>query len=43
MIACYNNDLANFWDWIDQAYAPLGPSTEAFRMGINFVVYAMTH
>ncbi len=43
VIACYNNDLANFWDWIDQARYPLRPSTEAFRMGINFVVYAMTH
>jgi hypothetical protein len=43
VIACYNNDLANFWDWIDQARYPLQPSTEAFRMGVNFVVYAMTH
>ena len=43
VIACYNNDLANFWDWIDEARYPLRPSTEAFRMGINFVVYSMTH
>jgi len=43
MIALWNNDLANFWDWIDQARYPLEPSSEAFRMGVNFVVYAMTH
>jgi hypothetical protein len=43
MIALWNNDLANFWDWIDEARYPLEPSTEAFRMGINFVIYAMTH
>lgn len=43
MIICYNNDLANFWDWIDQPRYPLKPSVEAFRLGINFVVYAMTH
>ena len=43
VIACYNNDLANFWDWIDQARYPLRPSTEAFRMGVNFVIYSMTH
>ena len=43
MIALWNNDLANFWDWIDQARYPLEPSSEAFRMGINFVIYAMTH
>lgn len=43
LIALWNNDLANFWDWIDDGRYPLEPSTEAFRMGINFVVYAMTH
>ena len=32
-----------FWDWIDQRRYPLQPSSEAFRMGINFVIYAMTH
>ena len=43
VIACYNNDLENFWDYIDQARYPLKPSIEAFRLGINFVLYAMTH
>jgi len=43
MVACFNNDFANFWDWIDQRRYPLKPSSEAFRMGINFVIYAMTH
>jgi hypothetical protein len=43
MIVCFNNDFANFWDWIDQRRYPLKPSSEAFRMGINFVLYAKTH
>jgi hypothetical protein len=43
LIACYNNDLENFWDYIDQARYPLKPSIEGFRLGINFVMYAMTH
>jgi hypothetical protein len=42
-VACFNNDLANFWDRIDQGSYPLRPSSDAFRMGINFIVYAMTH
>ena len=40
---CHNNDLMNFWDWIGQARYPLRPATEAFRVGTNFLVYAMTH
>jgi hypothetical protein len=42
-IACYNNDLENFWDYIDRGEYPLKPSVESFRLGINFVLYAMTH
>ena len=43
IVACHNNDLANFWDRIDQGSYPLRPSTDAFRMGINYLVYSMTH
>jgi hypothetical protein len=43
LIACYNNDLENFWDHIDQGWYPLKPSIEGFRLGINFMMYALTH
>lgn len=43
LIACFNNDFANFWDWIDQRRYPLRPSSDAFRMGINTLIFAMTH
>jgi hypothetical protein len=43
IIACYNNDLENFWDYIDRGTYPLKPSVEAFRLGIDFVIYSMTH
>ena len=36
-------DAAHFWDRIDQGRYPLRPSTDAFRMGINYLVYSMTH
>lgn len=41
--AGHNNDLANFWDWYDQPRMPLKPATDAFRLGINMIVYSMTH
>jgi len=43
VIALHNNDLANFWEWYGQGGYPLRPSTDAFRMGTNFVVHAFTH
>ena len=41
--AGYNNDLANFWEWYHQGWMPLEPSTDAFRLGTNAVIYALTH
>jgi hypothetical protein len=41
--AGFNNDLANFWDWYYLGAMPLEPSTDAFRLGVNAVVYSMTH
>jgi hypothetical protein len=43
VVACHNNDLANFWEWYGSPSYPLRPSTDAFRMGTNFLVHSMTH
>ena len=43
MLAGHNNDLANFWDWYGDGSMPLKPSTDAFRLGANAVLYSMTH
>ena len=43
MIINHNNDVGDFWEWIDQPRYPLQPSTEALRFGINYFVFAMTH
>jgi hypothetical protein len=43
IMAGHNNDLANFWDWYDDGAMPLKPSTDAFRLGTNAVIYSLTH
>jgi Domain of unknown function (DUF4159) len=43
ILAGHNNDLANFWDWYGDGNMPLKPSTDAFRLGTNAVLYAVTH
>jgi hypothetical protein len=43
MVVCYNNDVGDFWEFIDQPYYPVKPSSEALKLGLNFVMYAMTH
>jgi hypothetical protein len=43
VLAGLNNDLANFWEWYDDGSLPLKPATDAFRLGTNAVLYALTH
>ena len=42
-IVNYNNDLAEYWEFADQGYYPIDLSNEAYKFGVNYVVYAMTH
>jgi hypothetical protein len=43
VIVCFNNDVGDYWEKIDQPTYKLRPSAEALRLGVNFVLYAMTH
>jgi hypothetical protein len=43
MIINFNNDIGDFWEWIDQPMYPLAPSTEALRFGVDYFLYALTH
>jgi hypothetical protein len=39
----WNTDLGDAWEWADDPNYPLRFSTYSFEIGINFVIYAMTH
>lgn len=39
----YNNDISEYWEWSDQGLFPIGPSNEAYKLGVNYVIYALTH
>jgi hypothetical protein len=43
MVICYNNDVGDYWEFIDEPYYPVKPSAEALKLGINFVMYSLTH
>ncbi len=43
LIANYNNDIGDFWKYLDHGDKPLKDSSQAIRLGINYVVYAMSH
>jgi len=40
---CHNMDLGDAWEWADLPEYPEKYSSMAFRMGVNYVIYSMTH
>jgi uncharacterized protein DUF4159 len=45
MIVNYNNDVSDYWQWSGDPYQPL-PAEDtqgAYKFGVNYVFYALTH
>ena len=43
VIINHNQDIGDSWEWSDTGYIPIELSNNAFKLGINYVVYAMSH
>lgn len=43
VVAGYNNDIGESWQWSGSGWQPVDVSNEAFKLGINFLIYAVTH
>ena len=43
VVANFNNDVSQYWEWSDTGIAPIDLSNEAYKLGVNYVIYAMTH
>ena len=43
MLINWNTDLGDAWEWAEQPDYPLKYSTFAYQVGVNAVVYAMSH
>ena len=41
-IANYNNDLSELWEFSDMGLFPVDMSNEAYKLGVNYVIYALT-
>ena len=43
MVINFNTDIGDAWEWADLECYPNEYAGYAFRMGINWIVYSMTH
>jgi len=42
-IANYNVDISDWWEFSGQGYSPVDATNQAYKFGVNYVVYGMTH
>ena len=42
-IANYNNDIGEYWEYSGTGWYPIDLSNDAYKLGVNYVIYAMTH
>jgi len=43
MIVNYNTDISQFWEWSGTGLRPIADTNEAYKLGVNYIVYGMTH
>jgi hypothetical protein len=43
LIANFNNDVSQYWQWSDSGFVPVDLSNEAYKLGVNYIIYSMTH
>jgi uncharacterized protein DUF4159 len=43
MIVNYNTDISQFWEWSGLGLRPIDETNEAYKLGVNYLVYGLTH
>jgi Domain of unknown function (DUF4159) len=39
----YNTDISEFWEFSGTGLKPIDESNDAYKLGVNYIIYAMTH
>jgi hypothetical protein len=42
-IANHNHDVAEYWEFSDQGLWPIDLSNEAYKLGVNYMIYGLLH
>lgn len=39
----YNYDISDYWQFSDNPFRPIEETNEAYKFGVNYIMYALTH
>ncbi len=42
VIVNYNQDLSEYWEFSDEGWFPIDLSNEAYKLGVNYMIYALS-
>jgi len=43
VIVNYNTDVSQFWEWSGTGLRPIDQTNEAYKLGVNYLMYGLTH
>jgi hypothetical protein len=43
MMVNYNTDISQYWEWSGQGLRPIDDTNEAYKLGVNYIIYGLTH
>jgi hypothetical protein len=43
LIANVDNDIGESWQYSATGFVPIAAANETYKLGINYVIYALTH
>jgi hypothetical protein len=42
VVANFDNDVPEYWEWSGQGLFPFDASNEAYKLGVNYIIYGLT-
>ena len=42
-IANFNNDISEYWEFAPTGFMPVFDTNEAYKLGVNYIMYGLTH
>jgi hypothetical protein len=43
VVVNYSTDVSDFWEFSGTGFRPIAESNEAYKLGVNYLIYGLTH
>ena len=43
VVVNYNTDISQYWEWSGRGFRPFDETNEAYKLGVNYIIYGLTH